>query len=435
MVRGDETHEDTDPVCIEVKIAQPAPVLCEITFAAGGGTGTMGSVTVEAGTDYTLPACGFTAPDGKDFDKWDLGKVGAKITIQADTAITALWKDVPVKAGATLLAKLLPSGKTALKLTWTKVSGAEGYDIYAITYGSSKYQLKGTVKAGEKLEFTLKGLEKKSPWKAYVKAWKKTGKKKAYLGKASPVVHAIVGGSSDKQTTPKTVTVKKKEVNLQLKKTHTIEATVTGYDSSKEILADGALLRYVSSNVNVARVSSKGVVTARHTGRCVITVFASSGVSAKVTVNVTREAPEQTEVVVSGGLYQLNKEKTYAIFDGVEKKDITKLTIAATVKIGGKSYRVEEIAASAGMGLSKLKSLTVGKYVKKIGKKAFYDCGSLKTILLKTEKLANADAIGAEAFGKSAGKHTVKCPKSMLKKYTKWLKKKGLPKGTVFEEI
>ncbi len=190
------------------------------------------------------------------------------------------------------------------------------------------------------------------------------------------------------------------------------------------------------SNIQeVKGVSSNGVVSARHTGRCVITVFANNGVSAKVTVNVTREAPEETEVVVSGGIYRLNKTKTYAVFAGVEDKTITKLTIAGTVKIGGKSYRVKEIAASAGKGLSKLKRLTVGKYVEKIGKKAFCNCESLKTIILKTEQLANADAIGPEAFAGGAEKPTVRCPKSMLKQYTKWLKKKGLPKGTVFEEI
>ncbi len=99
------------------------------------------------------------------------------------------------------------------------------------------------------------------------------------------------------------------------------------------------------------------------------------------------------------------------------------------------NYRVREIAASAGKGLKKLRSLTIGKYVQKIGKKAFCNCDSLKTITVRTELLAGADAIGANAFGKGAAKPTVRCPKKMLKKYTKWLKQKGLPKGTVFETI
>ncbi len=52
----------------------------------------MESVKVEADTEYTLPECGFTAPMGKVFVKWDLGKAGDKITVNADTILIAEWK-------------------------------------------------------------------------------------------------------------------------------------------------------------------------------------------------------------------------------------------------------------------------------------------------------------------------------------------------------
>lgn len=64
-----------------------------VSFAAGDGTGTMNPVTVTSGGIYTLPDNGFTAPENKVFDKWDLGNVGDAITVTADTVVTALWKD------------------------------------------------------------------------------------------------------------------------------------------------------------------------------------------------------------------------------------------------------------------------------------------------------------------------------------------------------
>ena len=70
-----------------------------ITFNAGGGSGSMGSVTVKAGTNYTLPACGFTAPADQQFKAWEIGgteyPVNAPVTVTADITVKALWEDVP----------------------------------------------------------------------------------------------------------------------------------------------------------------------------------------------------------------------------------------------------------------------------------------------------------------------------------------------------
>ena len=70
-----------------------------ITFNAGGGSGSMGSVTVKAGTNYTLPACGFTAPADQQFKAWEIGgteyPVNAPVTVTADITVKALWEDAP----------------------------------------------------------------------------------------------------------------------------------------------------------------------------------------------------------------------------------------------------------------------------------------------------------------------------------------------------
>ena len=119
-----------------------------VTFAANGGTGTMADVTGVLG-EYTLPANGFTAPEGKQFKAWSVDgnekAVGDKITVTADTTVTAVWKadeynvtvtdgkatvgvstDVISKAevGATvtLTANAAPSGQVFDK--WEVVSGS-----------------------------------------------------------------------------------------------------------------------------------------------------------------------------------------------------------------------------------------------------------------------------------------------------------------------
>ena len=71
-----------------------------ITFNANGGTGSMEPVTVEGGSRYPLPACGFTAPDGQEFKAWEIGGIeynaGDGYVVLGNTEIKALWKDSAV---------------------------------------------------------------------------------------------------------------------------------------------------------------------------------------------------------------------------------------------------------------------------------------------------------------------------------------------------
>ena len=71
-----------------------------ITFNANGGTGSMEPVTVEEGSRYPLPACGFTAPAGQEFKAWEIGGIeynaGDDYVVLGNTEIKALWKDSAV---------------------------------------------------------------------------------------------------------------------------------------------------------------------------------------------------------------------------------------------------------------------------------------------------------------------------------------------------
>jgi len=48
---------------------------CTISFDANGGSGSMADATANIGIAYTLPESGFTAPSGKEFDKWAIGSI------------------------------------------------------------------------------------------------------------------------------------------------------------------------------------------------------------------------------------------------------------------------------------------------------------------------------------------------------------------------
>lgn len=67
-------------------------VLRRISFKPAGGAGKMAAVQVEDGTKYRLPACAFTAPQGKQFVRWDKGAPGTEITVTGDIVLTAQWK-------------------------------------------------------------------------------------------------------------------------------------------------------------------------------------------------------------------------------------------------------------------------------------------------------------------------------------------------------
>ena len=81
---------------------KPIPKV-NVTFNAGdGGMGNMDAVEVNKGSNYKLPECGFTAPDGKKFDKWSvvIGSEEAvekmpndEIVVSDNVTVTALWKD------------------------------------------------------------------------------------------------------------------------------------------------------------------------------------------------------------------------------------------------------------------------------------------------------------------------------------------------------
>ena len=81
---------------LSITIAKAAPTEYTVRFNANGGGGTMADVTGVSGS-YTLPSCGFTEPEGKQFKGWSTSADGSVISgttyeVSSDTTFYAIWE-------------------------------------------------------------------------------------------------------------------------------------------------------------------------------------------------------------------------------------------------------------------------------------------------------------------------------------------------------
>lgn len=117
---------------------------------------------LKPGTIYTLRVTPYRVVNGKN--------VYAAATGSAKTATA------PVKAK---LSKAKRTGKNKVKLTWKKVSGASGYEIYMKT-GNGKYKKIKIVGNAKTLSFTKSGLSKKKSYSFRIRAYTKVDRSKVY---------------------------------------------------------------------------------------------------------------------------------------------------------------------------------------------------------------------------------------------------------------
>lgn len=191
---------------------------------------------------------------------------------------------------------------------------------------------------------------------------------------------------------------------------------------------------------------------------------------AKTPENKPAKAGTQLSAAEAGASYQVvseDEKQPTVVYTAPADKNVKKITVPATITVGGITYKVESVAPdafkncrkltsvkiSAGVqkigknafsGCSKLSSVTIGKdvteigagafanckalkkitipaAVTKIGKKAFNKCKKLKTVTIKTKKMKT---VGSSAFKGIAKKAVIKLPKAKKAAYKKLLKKK-----------
>lgn len=97
---GEAWDFDSDTVSADITLTAQWTRLYTVTYALGGGTADYPlTVTVRDGAEVTLPEAPEPAEEGKEFSGWQVGTDGAvktpgeKVTVTADTTITAVYGD------------------------------------------------------------------------------------------------------------------------------------------------------------------------------------------------------------------------------------------------------------------------------------------------------------------------------------------------------
>ena len=191
-----------------------------------------------------------------------------------------------------LVAKGVSKNKTSVNISWNKIKGADRYVVYFAKCKKNSEDDDDSTKlskvktlSGAKLTWKVKGLKKKTAYRFRVVALKKVnGKYKKIC--TSRIGHFVTGNVKGRYTNPKSITVKSK-LSVKVSKKARIKATVKKEKKNKKLMTTHtSLLRYTSNNPEVATVSSKGVVTGKSKGECVIYVQTINGIWKKVNVTV-----------------------------------------------------------------------------------------------------------------------------------------------------
>ena len=160
-----------------------------------------------------------------------------------------------------------------------------------------------------------------------------------------------------------------------------------------------------------------------------------TGTPPPVTPNQTVELPKAGETYTAGKLvYRVTassaSKKTVAVVKPV-KKNNKKITIPATVKLKGYTYKVTAVNAKAFSKNTKLTQVTIGKNVTKIGKQAFMNCKLLKKVTVKSKVLKS---IGKKAFSGIRAGGKIYVPKAKYAAYAKLLKKANTAKSITIKK-
>lgn len=179
------------------------------------------------------------------------------------------------------------SKKTGTKITFNKVSGADGYYVYGNRCNTDKvYKFKklATLKGNDNTVFVHKKTAKNTFYKYYIKAYRLVDGRRVTVSR-SEEIHFVTDVKGYKYGNPTKVALSSKKCTLNKGKTFNLKNRVKVY-SSKKVLLHTDKVRYMSSDSRVAKVNSRGRITAEKAGRCNIYAIAQNGRAAKITVTV-----------------------------------------------------------------------------------------------------------------------------------------------------
>lgn len=173
------------------------------------------------------------------------------------------------------------SKEKSVTLRWNTVKDADGYMIYGVECGNNrKYRLLRTVR-GNVNSWTHTGLKKATYYRYSVVAYRNINKKKVTIAQTYSMHIATTG---KKHAYARNLQVNRTNVVLNRGKRTALRTKVI-YSSGK-IQNHIAAVRFSSSNSRVATVNSRGIISARNKGTCIIYCYAPNGVRKNVRVTV-----------------------------------------------------------------------------------------------------------------------------------------------------
>ena len=149
-----------------------------------------------------------------------------------------------------------------------------------------------------------------------------------------------------------------------------------------------------------------------------------------------KSEPKGSKLKKNGNKYMVTSasKKTPTIkYTGSSDKTKKKVIIPKTVTIDGVEYKVTSIGKKAFRNNKSLKEVVIGKNITKIETKAFYGCKNLRKVTFQTTTLSKK-SVGKNAFGKINNRASYLIPSEKLKKYKRWLKKRGAIKQQIFRK-
>lgn len=159
-------------------------------------------------------------------------------------------------------------------------------------------------------------------------------------------------------------------------------------------------------------------------GNAIINITGKGAYTGSLSMTFQIKAKKNSIHTVGAYKYKILNDSEVS-FIGLKSNKTKKVTIGNTVIIGGKSFKITEIASKA-LQKKNITSLVIGSNVKKIGSKAFQNCKKLKKITIKSKVLKS---VGKKAFKGIPSEAKVKVPKKKVSTYTKLLQKAGLNKS------
>lgn len=333
-----------------------------------------------------------------------------------------------------------------------------GYQVYVSTDGSVfELAAEGSWSADSSWKLASFNEVKKAKFVKFVS----TAAKGGFFSNAAEIRFTVP------PTMVESIVLKAEKSELEKGESISLTAEVLPEDASNKDV------KWSSEQPEIASVDEDGVVTAHAAGTATIKAVAEdgSGVAGSITLTVkeTQQKPEPGDgkdedggkdddngkdqdngkdpgktptpdppaaVPGVGTVHRVNtlevkvtssasSVKTVAVTKVLNKK-AKKITIPDTVKIGGLTYQVTEIAPKAYRKNTKLTQVTIGRNIRKIGKQAFDGCKNLKKVVIRSNTLKS---IGSKAFAGINKKAVIQVPKKKYKAYLKLMKKAKIAKN------